>query len=89
MSAVTIWKFQFDIGDAVEIEMPGDDAHILHVECQMGFPCVWAMVDPEKALVTRRFRLFGTGHPITDVVGKHVGTFQQGPLVWHMFEEPA
>lgn len=87
-SPATIWKFPFRIVDVVELEMP-EASHILHVDCQHGVPCIWAVVDPERAPVVRRFRLFGTGHPITGTLGKHIGTFQQGGFVWHMFEESA
>jgi hypothetical protein len=85
-SPATIWKFPFRVDDVLEIEMPGV-ASILHVECQHGTPCVWAVVNPAAPKVIRRLRLFGTGRPITERLGRHIGTFQQGPFVWHVFEE--
>lgn len=88
MKPATIWKFPFRIDDVVGLEMP-EKSHILHVECQHGMPCVWALVIPESTKMLRTFCLIGTGHPITAALGKHVGTFQQGPFVWHMFEEAA
>ena len=83
-----IWKFEFRIDDVVEIETPGI-AEILHVECQQGVPCLWAVVNPAHEKTTRRLRLRGTGHPIAGELGSHVATFQKGAFVWHMFEEVA
>lgn len=85
-NAATIWKFPFRIDDVVEIEMP-EISHILHVECHKGTPCIWAVVNPNDANVIRRFRLLGTGHPVSDELGRYIGTFQDRAFVWHMFEE--
>ena len=83
---MTIWKFPFAICKLIEIEMP-QDARILHVECQQVTPCIWALVDPDAPKVARRFRLLGTGHhAIREDLGCHLGTFQQGPFVWHIFD---
>lgn len=84
--AATIWKFPFEVSSVVAIEMPGIP-HILHIECQHGTPCIWAVVNPADEKVIRRFRLLRTGHPISGRVGRYVGTFQDGPFVWHAFEE--
>ena len=83
---MTIYKYPFAVNDEVTILMP-DGAKILHVDCQAGLPCVWAMVDPNKPEVPQHFYIFGTGHLIPELFGhdNHVATFQQGPFVWHMF----
>lgn len=64
-------------------------SEILHVACQGGQPCLWALVEVNAKTTKRVFRLFGTGHPIPDQLAEdcvHVATFQQGPYVWHLFE---
>lgn len=88
----TIWKFPFEVTDTVDVQMPLG-AEILHIETQqqgsLDVPCMWALVDPNKPVVTRRFKLFGTGHPLPeDIDGMvHVGTFllAQGNFVGHLF----
>jgi len=87
-----VWKFPLKIDDIVEVQMPVG-AEILYVDAQgpqhsdPGF-CIWARVDPNAPMETRRFRLAGTGHPLEENVGKHLGSFQMlgGQLVWHLFE---
>ena len=66
-------------------------AEILHVEVQHGVPCLWALVETDRELVQRAFRIFGTGHRIDVPVRKHVASFlmHDGSLVWHLFEVPA
>ncbi len=87
---VAVHKYPFKIGDPVRIEMPSIYKP-LHVECQNGIPCLWAMVDPDDPLDGfSEFRLFATGQPIPvelDARLEHLGTFQQGPYVWHLFHE--
>lgn len=80
----TVWKFP--IGN--QVVMP-KGAQIVHVAEQDGTvgPVVtmWALVDPEAPAETRRFAELGTGHEIPDE-HEHVGTWQSGPFVWHLFE---
>jgi hypothetical protein len=79
----TIWKFQLT---AMEISMPFD-AEICTFQYQAGVPCVWAIVDPDVMSVTRRFRIFGTGSELPTIDQCcYVGTAQEGPFVWHLFE---
>lgn len=83
----TIWKFQFVIDDEFIIEMPFK-AEILTAQNQYGLNCLWAIVQPENGRETRKFRVYGTGHPFNhDGVNlKYISTIQDGPLVWHIFE---
>ena len=85
--STTVWKFPFKIDDIVKVEMPLG-AVILYIDSQGETPCIWARVDPEAPKETRIFRFAGTGHPLGDEVGNHVGSFQMmdGRLVWHVFE---
>jgi hypothetical protein len=85
---LTIYKYPFRVDDAVTIDLPRS-AKLLKVEAQHGTPCLWALVDTDEPVESRRFHVFGTGNPIGDDqgVGDHVATFQQGPFVWHLFED--
>ena len=86
----TIWKFPLKDGDVQRIEMP-KGAQILTVQRQYEQPCVWAIVDVDDGSLTemRVFEVHGTGNPLPDEKGverAYVGTFQQPPFVWHLFE---
>jgi len=80
-----IWKWMLT-PDCV-IEMPAG-ALVLTVQTQHGEPQIWALVDPTRQKVRRRFRTYGTGHVVPDYPGEYVGTFQLsgGALVFHVFE---
>ena len=85
----TVFKYPFAIADRVTIALPRW-AMILHVDCQDGVPCLWALVNTDQPDHDHDFRIYGTGHGIDKemaINGKHVATFQQGSLVWHMFQE--
>lgn len=83
MNRRTIWKFQVT---ATEVLMPWD-AEVCTFQFQNGVPCIWAIVDPGASKVVRRFQIFGTGHEIPALnEGCYVGTAQEGPFVWHLFE---
>ncbi len=84
----TIYKYPVEITEKLEVAMPSD-SEILSLQIQHELPCVWALVNPENEISTRRFRWFGTGHPIEkgeDLI--YVGTIQiqGGILVFHLFE---
>ena len=83
---LTVWKYPIPIQDDIRIEMPRG-AQMLTVQVQHGDPCVWALVDPSLDPEPRRFRLAGTGHPITEAV-RHVGSFQlmRWGIGFHLFE---
>ena len=82
----TIWKYELEITDRQDIKMPGE-AKILSAGLDpSGVPCVWAMVQP--GAIERRFsvHIVGTGNPAENAVGERfVGSFVQGPFVWHVF----
>lgn len=89
----TIHKYEVPIEERFKLRLP-KEAVILSFQSQNGVPCIWAMVETAHINEDRRFRLFGTGHPIERIPkdeGLHyIGTAQQSqtpPLVWHLFEE--
>ena len=78
----TIWKFQLS---AMEIPMPRD-ATVISFAFQNGVPCIWACVDSEAEKTVRRFEIVGTGQETPGPETTYVGTAQDPPFVWHLFE---
>jgi DNA-directed RNA polymerase subunit RPC12/RpoP len=83
-----IFKYPLPIDDEIEISMP-EGSKILTVQTQKEGPCIWAIVDTDAPLTTRRLCLRGTGHIFRGNEGKYIGTYQldSGPFVFHLFEE--
>jgi hypothetical protein len=87
----TIYKYELEIKDIQEIEMP-EDSSIVSIAVQHGVPCIWALADPSARMIKRTFELYGTGHPIRGTVdGKfrfYLETFLMlnGNIVYHLFE---
>lgn len=75
------------LGDLGPVQMPVG-AEVLHADCQGNQVFVWALVDPDAEMETRRFGVFGTGHPVPEDA-RHIGTCieRNWGLVWHVFEE--
>jgi hypothetical protein len=79
-----IWKYKVEN----VIEMP-KEAEILSVQIQNGQmfnACIWVKVNPENELEKRQFEVIGTGHSFEDSNKEYIGTYQDGPFVWHLFE---
>lgn len=87
---LTIYKYPLhvDDNDIAEVVMP-HMARVLTVQAQHETPCIWAVVDTEREPVKRRFRVFGTGHPMKQDYSDYIGTFQLmgGSLIFHLFED--
>lgn len=85
----TIWKFPIAITDEQKITMP-EGARLLHAGLDpTGLPCVWAVVDPLAVKIEATVLVCGTGNPLR-AVGRgtfHLGSFNQGPFMWHVFME--
>jgi len=86
----TIWKFPLKAGDEVFVEMP-KGATILALQTQHDVPCLWAQVERDAPKIKRRFKIYGTDHPVPpeDIGLFYVGTFQimAGALVFHVFTD--
>ncbi len=85
---MVIWKFDLEITDTQHVILPMD-ARLLSVGNQRGNLCLWAIVNPVKAMETRCIEIIGTGNPIEKLVGFHrefLGTIVIDPFVWHVFE---
>lgn len=85
----TIFKYPIEVTDRQIVRMPRG-AQILSVQYQGKQLCIWAQVDDQEPLVDRVVLVCGTGHPMPEApVGvflHHIGTVQDGPYVWHVFE---
>lgn len=84
----TIWKYELEITDIQEIEIP-KDAEILTVQCQRDKPFLWVLFNKDASMEKRIIETFGTGHDIPEVMGmsrKYIGTYQIGGYVWHVFD---
>jgi hypothetical protein len=96
---LTIHKYPLMIHDVVVVNMPMGSL-ITKVECQAGQAMIWALVNTDAPLAYRTFQVFGTGNEIaplknqegwdsmfaTDGLLEFVATFQDPPMVWHVFE---
>jgi hypothetical protein len=84
----TIHKFVLT-EDKEEIELP-DNAEILTVQNNRGKLCMWVKLDPIAPKIKRYFQIIGTGHKLSDIYYKYIGTVQldraEYTLVWHVFE---
>jgi hypothetical protein len=76
-----IYKYEVD-----NIVVMPHKAEILTVQLQNGRPWIWALVDTEKPSVERNFNVIGTGWEIEECNHKYIATFQDGDMVWHVFE---
>lgn len=81
-----IWKYPIGLGET-EWAIPRG-AQVLTAQLQMppGVLSVWALVDTQAEKETRLFKVYGTGHDVTDKNLSYISTIQIGALVWHVFE---
>ena len=82
----TIWKYQLELKDDQLIEIPVS-SEFLSVGLQAGVLCLWVLVNPTYPLIGKTILIRGTGHDLEVCFSKSdfIGTVQQGPLVWHVF----
>jgi hypothetical protein len=81
----TIWKYKLDLTDVQEVIMP-KGAKVLSVQIKDGVPCLWALGETESDKEPRRFAIVGTGNRCWCSDWEYVGTFQDDPFVWHVFQ---
>jgi hypothetical protein len=91
---ITIWKFDLDVNDSVDVEMP-QGAMLLAAGTQNprdpSVIQVWAMIDDTEPTVAHRFLIAGTGHDLSGPEwpnARYLGTVlaSNGALVWHVFD---
>lgn len=90
----SIYKYELDITDVQSLMMPAGAVPLtVQTQAAHGTVNLWALVDPEAKPELRRFRIFGTGHPVPDAEAAtlvYIATFQanHGQLVFHVFIDP-
>jgi len=82
-----IFKYTLDADRSSDLLMPVG-AKILHVHGQNDEMCVWAIVDPDAPMETRKFSIYGTGHPMNDEPEVYIGSLHifEEREVYHVFE---
>lgn len=81
----SVYKYQLGISSPNRIRMPMG-ATPLCVRIQHGALMMWALVRTgDVPTEERTFLVFGTGHDI-DTHRLYVGTVEDGPFIWHVFE---
>ena len=84
---LTIHKFKIEINDALQGVNVRDGAKFLTAAMQGGDLCLWFEHDTEKPVMTREFRVFGTGHQIQGFQKREWrATVLAKPFVWHVYE---
>lgn len=58
----------------------------LSIQIQNHQICLWALVNPDELPELREFIIAGTGNLLPNEGMKYLGTVQQPPYVWHIFE---
>ena len=84
---MVIWKYGLPLFlSVIEVDMP-EGAVVRHVGDQFESLFIWVECDPDRALVTRRFVVIGTGQRVPDGA-EYCGTAMaaEGSLVWHVYE---
>ena len=71
-------------GKFIDIELPVIHT-ILDVQKQYDNIVMWAVVDDERELITKRFYIYGTGATLNEY-HKHIKSIISGSLVFHIFE---
>jgi hypothetical protein len=86
-----VFKYELDIfaTGRCSINVP-KDSKVLHFDFQNDKPHVWLEVitDGDHFYPTEDifFSIVGTGFHVPDK-HEHIGTVQQGPYVWHLYQE--
>lgn len=88
MTSRTVHRHEIPVDDQWhQVDLNGP---ILHVATRDPSKVEMWVLDNGDDLVYHQhwYRVFGTGQPLTDHTGKHVGSVvtADGALVWHLFE---
>ena len=80
-----VWKYRVMPGKFM-LSIPVG-ARFLDVQLQRGQPVLWADVESNAAVDDYWFQTVGTGHPAEIGNSRYIGTWQDGGLVWHLYED--
>jgi len=81
-----IWKQELNKTDQQVVYL-SVGAKILDVQIQRGKWCLWYSCSVDLPLEERHIAIYATGQEVETLNGDYIGTFQDGPFVWHVFEE--
>lgn len=82
----TVHKYPLSLAEDNHI-VAHENAWFFDAQIQYEKICVWAVVDTDEPPVTKHIGVFGTGNPLPEDKNlRHIGTVQQPPFVWHIFE---
>lgn len=81
----TVHKFAVIDGSLI-VDVPAT-AKVVRFATQGLSLFAWLELDPDAPKVHRVFRVVGTGHAI-DAEELHVGSCEDGPFIWHLYELP-
>lgn len=83
----TIFKYRLLISDRQVVNLPRGATILSAGLDPAGELCLWAAVDTDNPKQPREILIFGTGHLLPDIVTlRFIGTVNQGPFMWHVFE---
>lgn len=80
-----IWKYRIQVTDEQRIEIPFGSVPIHAGLDPDGNPSIWYEVNPQETTIHVRIFVVGTGDPIPYETNIHIGSFVQGPFVWHVY----
>jgi hypothetical protein len=80
-----IWKFSLALVAEEVIPMP-KERKFLNLQLQGRNPVLWYLVDSNTDMEDVTIVTYMTGQAADDTE-KYLGTYQLGPLVFHVFEE--
>jgi hypothetical protein len=80
-----VWKYEMPDQREFTLDMPDADICLLHVAVQNGKPVLWAEVETEANKRPQHFLRVGTGGCTIPLTATYVGTYFQGPFVWHLY----
>lgn len=84
-----VYKYPINLSHGTTIELPMGSKILTAGEDPNGQICVWALVDElSMARTMVNVVIVGTGHTIPWSHTNYIGTFKQGPFVWHAFSTP-
>lgn len=59
----------------------------LKLDWQNGHMCLWALHADTESQSVRKFLIAGTGYEIPPGF-EYIGTWTDGPFIWHLFVDP-
>lgn len=92
---ITVWEYRIDETaaslDGWRVSIPRGGQIVQGIAQHAEPPCMWVLVDTNKPLEERLFRVYPTGAPVDRDAGgdlQHVGTclIDNGHTVGHLFE---